>query len=186
MYIFIYYINVLFFCLRGILNTVTWYIVFEHWAFLGRKFINLFRVDQRLPRSRTTTLSTTRNSLLIQVKKKKFVFLFFDGFFFLRDGWGMEERGKKKKRLIKSARVCCLPECAPLMGTPKSQVPNLIWSPWEELFHYLLFVDQKTKKKKVAFTEKDKLCLPVPMYHCFGDVLGFLACATTGASIVFP
>jgi fatty-acyl-CoA synthase len=32
----------------------------------------------------------------------------------------------------------------------------------------------------------DRLCIPVPMYHCFGMVLGTLLCATCGAAIVFP
>ena len=32
----------------------------------------------------------------------------------------------------------------------------------------------------------DKLCIPVPLYHCFGMVLGVLACMTTGATMVLP
>jgi fatty-acyl-CoA synthase len=38
----------------------------------------------------------------------------------------------------------------------------------------------------LKFTENDRLCIPVPMYHCFGMVLGVLLCATRGAAIVFP
>ena len=38
----------------------------------------------------------------------------------------------------------------------------------------------------LKFTETDRLCIPVPMYHCFGMVLGVLLCATRGAAIVFP
>ena len=38
----------------------------------------------------------------------------------------------------------------------------------------------------LRFTEEDRLCIPVPMYHCFGMVLGVLLCATRGAAIVFP
>ena len=38
----------------------------------------------------------------------------------------------------------------------------------------------------LKFTEQDRLCIPVPMYHCFGMVLGVLLCATRGATIVFP
>jgi fatty-acyl-CoA synthase len=34
--------------------------------------------------------------------------------------------------------------------------------------------------------EGDRLCIPVPMYHCFGMVLGTLACLTHGAVMVFP
>lgn len=32
----------------------------------------------------------------------------------------------------------------------------------------------------------DKLCIPVPLYHCFGMVMGNLACITSGATAVFP
>lgn len=32
----------------------------------------------------------------------------------------------------------------------------------------------------------DRLCIPVPMYHCFGMVLGNLACFTHGSTIVYP
>ncbi len=38
----------------------------------------------------------------------------------------------------------------------------------------------------MRFTEQDRLCIPVPMYHCFGMVLGVLACTTHGAAMVFP
>ena len=34
--------------------------------------------------------------------------------------------------------------------------------------------------------EQDRLCIPVPLYHCFGMVLGNLACVTHGAAMVFP
>lgn len=35
-------------------------------------------------------------------------------------------------------------------------------------------------------TDADRLCIPVPLYHCFGMVLGNLACLTHGATIVYP
>jgi len=38
----------------------------------------------------------------------------------------------------------------------------------------------------MRFTEKDKLCIPVPFYHCFGMVLSNLACMTHGAAMVLP
>jgi fatty-acyl-CoA synthase len=37
-----------------------------------------------------------------------------------------------------------------------------------------------------GYTEVDRVCLPVPFYHCFGMVLGNLACVTQGAAIVVP
>ncbi len=36
------------------------------------------------------------------------------------------------------------------------------------------------------YTELDRVCIPVPLYHCFGMVLGNLACTTRGACIVYP
>jgi fatty-acyl-CoA synthase len=33
---------------------------------------------------------------------------------------------------------------------------------------------------------EDRLCIPVPLYHCFGMVLGNLACVTHGSAMVFP
>jgi fatty-acyl-CoA synthase len=37
-----------------------------------------------------------------------------------------------------------------------------------------------------GYTERDRVCIPVPFYHCFGMVLGNLACTTHGACIVIP
>ena len=36
------------------------------------------------------------------------------------------------------------------------------------------------------YTEKDRTCIPVPFYHCFGMVLGNMACTTHGACMVIP
>jgi fatty-acyl-CoA synthase len=38
----------------------------------------------------------------------------------------------------------------------------------------------------MRLSEEDRLCIPVPFYHCFGMVLGNLACATHGACMVIP
>ena len=38
----------------------------------------------------------------------------------------------------------------------------------------------------LGYTEKDRVCIPVPFYHCFGMVLGNLACTTHGAAMVIP
>jgi fatty-acyl-CoA synthase len=36
------------------------------------------------------------------------------------------------------------------------------------------------------YTEDDRVAIPVPLYHCFGMVLGNLACTTHGAAMVYP
>ena len=38
----------------------------------------------------------------------------------------------------------------------------------------------------MRLTERDRLCIPVPLYHCFGMVLGNLAAITHGTAMVFP
>jgi fatty-acyl-CoA synthase len=37
-----------------------------------------------------------------------------------------------------------------------------------------------------GYSEADRVCIPVPLYHCFGMVLGNLACSTHGAAMVYP
>ncbi|MBI5705878.1 MAG: AMP-binding protein [Armatimonadetes bacterium] len=38
----------------------------------------------------------------------------------------------------------------------------------------------------MRLSEQDKICIPVPLYHCFGMVLGNLACVTHGSTMVYP
>ena len=38
----------------------------------------------------------------------------------------------------------------------------------------------------MRLTSQDRICIPVPLYHCFGMVLGNLACLTHGAAMVYP
>ena len=40
--------------------------------------------------------------------------------------------------------------------------------------------------RAMQLTPADRMCIPVPLYHCFGMVLGNLACLTHGATIVYP
>ena len=37
-----------------------------------------------------------------------------------------------------------------------------------------------------AYTEEDRVCIPIPFYHCFGMVMGNLACSVFGATMVVP
>src|SRR5205807_3906433 len=38
----------------------------------------------------------------------------------------------------------------------------------------------------MKLSEADRLCIPVPLYHCFGMVMGTLGCTTKAATMVFP
>jgi fatty-acyl-CoA synthase len=40
--------------------------------------------------------------------------------------------------------------------------------------------------ERMNLTHEDRLCVPVPLYHCFGMVMGNLACLTHGATVVYP
>jgi fatty-acyl-CoA synthase len=40
--------------------------------------------------------------------------------------------------------------------------------------------------RRMNFSATDRLCIPVPLYHCFGMVMGVLGCATHGAAMILP
>lgn len=54
------------------------------------------------------------------------------------------------------------------------------------LTHHNILNNANQVAAGMKFTEHDRLCIPVPLYHCFGMVLGKLACVTRGATAVFP
>ena len=54
------------------------------------------------------------------------------------------------------------------------------------LSHYNVVNNARFSAKAMRLSERDRLCIPVPLYHCFGMVLGVLACTATGATMVFP
>ena len=61
-------------------------------------------------------------------------------------------------------------------GTPKAAT----------LTHHNIVNNAYFSARIMSFSERDRLCVPVPMYHCFGMVLGTLLAVTHGATIVFP
>ena len=54
------------------------------------------------------------------------------------------------------------------------------------LTHHNVVNNARHIAQAMRFTERDSLCIPVPLYHCFGMVLAVLACVSTGATMVFP
>ena len=54
------------------------------------------------------------------------------------------------------------------------------------LTHHNVVNNARFVAQAMRFTERDSLCIPVPLYHCFGMVLSVLACVSTGAQMVFP
>lgn len=54
------------------------------------------------------------------------------------------------------------------------------------LTHHNLLNNAFTTGEILGYSEIDRVCVPVPFYHCFGMVLGNLACTARGACIVVP
>ncbi len=54
------------------------------------------------------------------------------------------------------------------------------------LTHFNILNNGYFTGERCGYTETDRVCIPVPFYHCFGMVLGNLACTTHGAAIVVP
>jgi len=54
------------------------------------------------------------------------------------------------------------------------------------LSHHNILNNAYFAAKALHFTENDRLCVPVPFYHCFGMVLANLLCLSVGACIVIP
>lgn len=54
------------------------------------------------------------------------------------------------------------------------------------LSHHNIINNAWCVAQAMKLTHQDRLCVPVPLYHCFGMVLSVLACVSAGASMVFP
>jgi fatty-acyl-CoA synthase len=54
------------------------------------------------------------------------------------------------------------------------------------LSHFNILNNGRIVAEGMRFTEVDRLCIPVPLYHCFGMVMGNLACISHGAAAIFP
>ena len=54
------------------------------------------------------------------------------------------------------------------------------------LTHHNILNNAYFSGERMAFGAADRLCIPVPMYHCFGMVLGTLTCVAHGSTMVLP
>jgi fatty-acyl-CoA synthase len=54
------------------------------------------------------------------------------------------------------------------------------------LTHYNIVNNGSNVGDGIKLTAKDRVCTPVPLYHCFGMVMATLACASHGATLVLP
>jgi fatty-acyl-CoA synthase len=54
------------------------------------------------------------------------------------------------------------------------------------LSHYNILNNGYFVGRELRLTERDRICIPVPLYHCFGMVMGNLAAITHGAAMIYP
>lgn len=54
------------------------------------------------------------------------------------------------------------------------------------LSHFNILNNAHFVGKALGLTSDDRMCVPVPLYHCFGMVMSVLACVEVGATLVFP
>ena len=54
------------------------------------------------------------------------------------------------------------------------------------LSHFNLLNNGYFVARAIELTSHDRMCIPVPLYHCFGMVMGNLGCVTHGAAMVYP
>ena len=54
------------------------------------------------------------------------------------------------------------------------------------LTHHNILGNGRLLSEIMAYTASDRVCIPVPLYHCFGMGIGNLGCITSGATIVYP
>ena len=72
--------------------------------------------------------------------------------------------------------VICIMYTSGTTGNPKGVM----------LTHHNLVANATYVVDGLGFTEQDRLCIPVPFYHCFGSSISTLGCVTRGAAMVVP
>ena len=54
------------------------------------------------------------------------------------------------------------------------------------LTHHNIVNNARFVTDRIRLTDADRLCIPVPLYHCFGMVMGVLGAVSKGAAMIFP
>ncbi|HET6940627.1 MAG TPA: AMP-binding protein, partial [Sphingomicrobium sp.] len=86
------------------------------------------------------------------------------------------EGGELPDRELKADQAINIQFTSGTTGAPKGAT----------LSHKNLLHNASSAAAGMGLGPEDRLCIPVPLYHCFGMVLGVLVCLTSGATMVFP
>jgi fatty-acyl-CoA synthase len=87
-----------------------------------------------------------------------------------------EDALDRRASLVRAEDVASIQFTSGTTGSPKGAM----------LTHRNLLMNAYHVGRRLAFTEHDRLCIPVPFYHCFGSSMGTLMCAIHGAAMVVP
>jgi fatty-acyl-CoA synthase len=87
-----------------------------------------------------------------------------------------EDELERRAGAVQAADVASIQYTSGTTGFPKGAM----------LTHRNLLMNAYHVGQRLAFTERDRLAIPVPFYHCFGSVMGTLMCAIHGAAMVVP
>jgi fatty-acyl-CoA synthase len=83
---------------------------------------------------------------------------------------------KRRRAAVRPGNVVNIQFTSGTTGFPKGAM----------LTHRNLLMNGYYVGQRQAFTDRDRVCIPVPLYHCFGCVLGTLAAMLYGVAMVFP
>ena len=131
-------------------------------------------IPRSTPGRRVASALPALKNVILMGGKEEGVFCFED---ILEDGKGMpdEELEKISARLDPDDDVN-IQYTSGTTGFPKGVT----------LTHFNILNNGYHTAQLLGFTEKDRLCIPVPFYHCFGMVVSNLGCVSTGATMVIP
>jgi fatty-acyl-CoA synthase len=88
------------------------------------------------------------------------------------DEWALEER----EAMLDAVDPINIQYTSGTTGAPKGAT----------LSHRNILNNGRMVASVLRYSERDRVCIPVPFYHCFGMLVGNLACVTHGACIVVP
>src|SRR5262249_3576147 len=113
---------------------------------------------------------------VVSIKEEKSPGMFAWGEFLTHSRNGSEEELDRHAAAVQAGDVVNIQYTSGTTGFPKGAM----------LTHRNLLMNGYYVGQRMAFGERDRLCSPVPLYHCFGCVLGVLTCAVYGAAMVVP
>jgi fatty-acyl-CoA synthase len=92
-------------------------------------------------------------------------------------GWGIgPDRLAERSRQLDADDPINIQYTSGTTGNPKGAT----------LTHHNVLNNARSIAAVLGYTEADRVCIPVPLYHCFGMGIGSLGCLSSGAAMVYP